>query len=33
MPSLFEPVVIDGIELRNRFMRSATWDASATDDG
>jgi 2,4-dienoyl-CoA reductase-like NADH-dependent reductase (Old Yellow Enzyme family) len=33
MPSPFDPIVIDGVELRNRFMRSATWDASATDDG
>jgi 2,4-dienoyl-CoA reductase-like NADH-dependent reductase (Old Yellow Enzyme family) len=33
LPSLFEPVVIDGIKLRNRFVRSATWDASTTDDG
>jgi len=33
MTCLFEPCVIGGIELRNRFMRSATWDASATDDG
>ena len=33
MPSPFDPIVIAGVELRNRFMRSATWDASATDDG
>ena len=33
MASLFEPYNANGIELRNRFMRSATWDASATDDG
>jgi len=33
MLSLFDPCVIGGIELRNRFMRSATWDATATDDG
>ncbi len=33
MPSLFDPCVIGGIELRNRFMRSATWDASATNEG
>jgi 2,4-dienoyl-CoA reductase-like NADH-dependent reductase (Old Yellow Enzyme family) len=33
MPSPFDPIAIAGVELRNRFMRSATWDASATDDG
>jgi len=33
MPSPFDPIVIAGVELRNRFMRSATWDASATDGG
>jgi len=33
MPSPFDPIVIDGVKLRNRFMRSATWDASARDDG
>ncbi len=33
MASLFEPCEIGGVRLRNRFMRSATWDASATDDG
>ncbi len=29
----FEPVKIAGMELRNRFVRSATWDASADDTG
>ena len=33
MPSPFDPITIAGVEMRNRFMRSATWDASATDDG
>jgi 2,4-dienoyl-CoA reductase-like NADH-dependent reductase (Old Yellow Enzyme family) len=33
MSSPFDSVVIAGVELRNRFMRSATWDASATDTG
>jgi 2,4-dienoyl-CoA reductase-like NADH-dependent reductase (Old Yellow Enzyme family) len=28
-----EPITIDGVEIRNRFMRSATWDSSATDEG
>jgi len=33
MSRLFEPITIAGIEIRNRFMRSATWDRTATDDG
>jgi 2,4-dienoyl-CoA reductase-like NADH-dependent reductase (Old Yellow Enzyme family) len=33
MPSPFDPITIAGVEVRNRFMRSATWDASAADDG
>ncbi len=33
MNSLFDSSVIGGVRLRNRFMRSATWDASATDGG
>ncbi len=33
MPSPFDSFTIAGVEMRNRFMRSATWDASATDDG
>ena len=28
-----DPIAIAGINLRNRFMRSATWDSTATDDG
>ena len=30
---LFTPVKIGKIELKNRFMRSATWDAMADDSG
>jgi 2,4-dienoyl-CoA reductase-like NADH-dependent reductase (Old Yellow Enzyme family) len=30
---LFEPFKIKNIELQNRVMRSATWDASADDEG
>ena len=33
MANPFEPITIAGMEVRNRFQRSATWDASATDDG
>jgi 2,4-dienoyl-CoA reductase-like NADH-dependent reductase (Old Yellow Enzyme family) len=33
MSPLFEPISIDGITLRNRFMRSATWDRTGTDEG
>jgi 2,4-dienoyl-CoA reductase-like NADH-dependent reductase (Old Yellow Enzyme family) len=33
MANPFEPITIAGMEIRNRFQRSATWDASATDDG
>jgi 2,4-dienoyl-CoA reductase-like NADH-dependent reductase (Old Yellow Enzyme family) len=29
----FDPITIDGLEIRNRFMRSATWDHTATKDG
>ena len=29
----FAPITIAGINIRNRFMRSATWDSTATDDG
>ena len=29
----FEPITIQGVKIRNRFVRSATWDSSATDDG
>ena len=30
---LFEPYRIGRLELRNRFVRSATWDATADDSG
>ena len=33
MTQLFDSIDIDGISIRNRFMRSATWDRTATDDG
>ena len=33
MPSLFEPTVITGMALRNRFVRSATAEGLATADG
>ena len=33
MSKLFEPSSINGIELSNRFVRSATWEGMATDDG
>ena len=33
MPSLFEPTVINGMALRNRFVRSATAEGLATADG
>jgi 2,4-dienoyl-CoA reductase-like NADH-dependent reductase (Old Yellow Enzyme family) len=29
----FDPLTIGSISIPNRFMRSATWDSSATDDG
>ena len=28
-----DPISIDGVEIRNRVVRSATWDSSATDEG
>jgi len=31
--NLFEPFKINGLELKNRFVRSATWDASADSSG
>ena len=31
--ALFEPFVIGELELRNRFIRSATWDATADNSG
>lgn len=33
MTRLFEPINIGKLELKNRFMRSATWDATADDTG
>lgn len=33
MSRLFDPITVDGVEIRNRFVRSATWDRTATDDG
>ena len=32
-PKLFEPIKIGKLELRNRIMRSATWDGSADSSG
>jgi 2,4-dienoyl-CoA reductase-like NADH-dependent reductase (Old Yellow Enzyme family) len=33
MPSLFEPTTINGMDLGNCFVRSATWEGMAADDG
>jgi 2,4-dienoyl-CoA reductase-like NADH-dependent reductase (Old Yellow Enzyme family) len=33
LTNLFEPFSISGLELRNRFERSATWDATADSSG
>jgi len=33
MACLFEPITIGGLTLKNRFMRSATWDATADETG
>lgn len=33
MSMLFEKTAIKGVELRNRFVRSATWEGMASDDG
>ncbi len=33
MPDVFEPLKIGRLEVKNRFMRSATWDASADETG
>ena len=33
MPDVFDPIKIGGLELRNRFMRSATWDGTADETG
>jgi 2,4-dienoyl-CoA reductase-like NADH-dependent reductase (Old Yellow Enzyme family) len=33
MPKLFETTTINAVTLENRFVRSATWEGLATDDG
>jgi len=33
MKQLFEKTSINGIELKNRFIRSATWERKADDSG
>ena len=33
MPELFETSVINGLRLKNRFIRSATWEGMALEDG
>ena len=33
MSKLFEPGEINGMKLANRFVRSATWEGMAADDG
>ena len=33
MPELFEKTCIHGLELKNRFVRSATWEGMAAEDG
>lgn len=33
MPDPFDPLTIGQMSIPNRFMRSATWDSTATDDG
>lgn len=33
MNKLFEPGIINGMKLANRFVRSATWEGMAADDG
>ena len=33
MPELFDPVKVGSLELKNRLMRSATWDGAADSDG
>ncbi len=33
MACLFEPITIGGLALKNRFVRSATWDATADKTG
>ena len=33
MAAVFEPIEINGMKLDNRFVRSATWESMATDEG
>ncbi|MEK7354221.1 MAG: NADH:flavin oxidoreductase [Chloroflexota bacterium] len=33
MPTLFEPIKIGSLELKNRLVRSATWDGAADSEG
>jgi 2,4-dienoyl-CoA reductase-like NADH-dependent reductase (Old Yellow Enzyme family) len=33
MPTLFEPIIINGLTLKNRAVRSATWDGAAEENG
>ncbi len=33
MNELFEQTTINGMKLANRFVRSATWEGMAADDG
>jgi 2,4-dienoyl-CoA reductase-like NADH-dependent reductase (Old Yellow Enzyme family) len=33
MPGPFDPVAIGGLQLKNRFVRSATWEGMAGEDG
>ncbi len=33
MPKLFEPTALQGLELPNRFIRAATWEGLAAEDG
>ena len=33
MSKLFQPIQINGLRLSNRFVRSATWEGMATEDG
>ncbi len=33
MPGAFEGITVSGVPIRNRFVRSATWDRTATHDG
>jgi 2,4-dienoyl-CoA reductase-like NADH-dependent reductase (Old Yellow Enzyme family) len=33
MSPLFEPITLNGMTVRNRFVRSATWEAMATPAG